>query len=477
MNAGAPTASAISSDNRHLRLTVALAVLGVFVTYVPITSVSVALSTIGQLTGAGTSDLQWVSDAYVIPMAAAVLSAGVFGDLHGRRRVYLLGMALTVVGAVIAGLGGTADGLDAIHVLWAGQAVSGLGAGLLLPTTLALIAHAVPDFRRRGRYISMWAIGIVLGLAVGPLLSGVLLEHVSWGWIYAPTGVLAALAGGCAAVWLPESKAAAGRRLDWPGQALATVTVAGSIYAVIQGGEKGWTSTGCLVGFVVSGLAFLGFVAAELRSPAPLMDLRLFRSDQFSAAAVAALIALFSIVGTMFLLSLFLGFAQQLSPLQIGLRLLFVSGVSALANPLVGRLMAKVAPIVLLGCGLLLSGLGLLLIAGIDEATGFGDLVWRLAVFGVSMSFMLTPVSVVAITAAPWQQAGMAAATNTALRQYGGALGPAVLGVVFTAQQAAGSSVAESFRAAALINVVLVAVVGLICLGVAVRRPAAVPVS
>src|SRR3954454_24116765 len=134
-----------ATERRTLPLTIALAVIGVFVTYVPITSVSVSLTTIRGATGAGTSDLQWVTDAYIIPMAAAILSAGVFGDLHGRRRVYVVGMGFTVVGAAVAALAGTAAGDVALHWLWAGQAITGIGAGLLLPTTLALIAHAVPE--------------------------------------------------------------------------------------------------------------------------------------------------------------------------------------------------------------------------------------------------------------------------------------------------------------------------------------------
>src|SRR4051812_9310739 len=160
-----------ATQHRTLGLTIVLAVVGVFVTYVPITSVSVALSTIRAGTGGGTADLQWVTDAYIIPMAAAILSAGVFGDLHGRRRVYVIGMALTVLGATVAALAGTLSGDDALHLLWAGQAITGVGAGLLLPTTLALIAHAVPDLHDRARFVALWASGLVLGLAVGPLIS------------------------------------------------------------------------------------------------------------------------------------------------------------------------------------------------------------------------------------------------------------------------------------------------------------------
>jgi MFS family permease len=143
--------------------------MGIFVTYVPITGVSIALTNIGQATHASTSDLQWVSDGYVIPMAAAVLSAGLFGDRYGRRRIFLIGIALTVIGAATAAAAGLYASTTAIHLLWAGQAVSGLGAGMLMPATLALIGHAAPDPKDRGKYIGMWATGLLLGLAAGPV--------------------------------------------------------------------------------------------------------------------------------------------------------------------------------------------------------------------------------------------------------------------------------------------------------------------
>jgi len=462
-----------STDRRSTTVTIALAVLGVFVTYVPITGVSVSLTTIGQATGASTADLQWISDSYVIPMAAAVLSAGVFGDLHGRRRVYLIGMALTVLGAVVAGLAALAQGFTAVHVLWAGQAVSGLGAGLLLPTTLALIAHAVPDFRARGRYVGMWATGMVAGLAVGPLISGGILEFTGWGWVFAPIVVLALAAGVVALRRLPESEAPAGRHLDWAGQITATIAIAASIYGVIEGGENGWSSAQSVLGLTVGALALLAFIVAELRSSSPLMDLGLFRSPAFSAAGFAAVVALFSVVGTMFLLSLFLGYVQQLSPLGIGVRLLFVTGVTVVVNQVLGRVAGSVRPILLLSAGLLLSAVGVLLLTGVDEGTGFADLVWRLAVFGVSMSLMLAPLSVVAINSVPWQLAGMAAAGNTALRQYGGALGPAVLGVVFAGRLDAGASQSAALHTALLVNVALLLLAAMGCLLAARSRPAA----
>lgn len=457
---------------RAVLVTVALAVLGVFVTYVPITSVSVSLTSIGSASGAGTADLQWITDSYIIPMAATILSAGVFGDLHGRRRVYLIGMALTVAGALVAGLAGTLDGMSAVHLLWVGQAICGAGAGLLLPTTLALIAHAVPDLRDRARYVALWATGLVGGLALGPILSGVILEHAGWGWIFAPTALLALLAGLAARAWLPESKAPAGRHLDWAGQITATIAIAASIFGVIEGGQNGWGSPQAVAGLSLGIVALAAFVLVERRSSSPLMALELFRRPAFSAASLSALVALFAIVGTLFLLSLFFGGVQGLSPLEIGWRLLFVNGVTALANPFVGRALARFKPLTVLAAGLALAAVAMALLTGLQEETGFAPTVWRLAVLGVADALMLSAVAVAAIDAVPHRLAGMAAAANTALRQYGGALGPAVLGVILTSRVADGASRASALHTALLVNAVLLALAALACLLTARRTTA-----
>ncbi|MFD5408892.1 MFS transporter [Streptomyces nojiriensis] len=453
-----------SSSDHHRLLTVGIAVLGIFVTYVPVTSVSVTLTTIGTTTRATTSDLQWVSDGYVIPMAAAVLSAGLFGDRYGRRRVFLAGLALTMIGATVAGLSAARTGSTALHLLWAGQALCGLGAGMLLPTTLALIAHAVPDARERGRYIGLWATGLMLGLAVGPLMAGVILEHGGYGWTFAPTVALAALAGIAALARLPESKAPEPRPFDWPGQLTATAAITASIYGVIEGGAQGWSSPACLAGLGIGAAAFVAFVIAEARSSAPLLRLSLFRSAAFTTAGLSALIALFSVVGTVFLLSLYLGYVQRLTALQIGLRLLFMSGVAAAFNPVVGATLQKFRAGYLLAAGLGLSSAGVLLLTGLNPHTGAVDLGWRLAVFGLSIAIMLTTVSTAAVNAVPWQLAGMASAANTVMRQYGGALGPAILGTIFAARTASGATPTAALHTALVVDASLLFIAALACL-------------
>lgn len=402
-----------------------------FAVYLPINGVAGALHDIAASTGADTSQLQWVSDAYVLPMAASVLSAGVFGDLYGRRRIFSLGLALTGVGGLVAALAGLLGNGATMPVLWAGQAVSGLGAGLLLPTTLALIAHAVPDPRDRGRSIGLWAAGVAAGLALGPLLSGGILASGAWGWIFVPAAALSFGTLVCGHLWLPESKSPEGRHLDWPGQITAAVAMAGLIFGAIEGGSRGWTSALTLTGLAVGVLALAAFLAVERRAAAPLMDLRLFTSPGFATAAFASVIALFATVGFTFLISLYLGEVHDFSALEIGTRLFLFAGVSAVANVPVGLLMSRVPPLALLTAGLALGAAVALLFIQVGPDTSFPDLAWRLALFGVSVSLMLTSVTVVSVNAVPRNLAGMASATSTALRQFGGALSPAVVGSVY----------------------------------------------
>ncbi|MDN4175539.1 MFS transporter [Nocardioides sp. SOB77] len=453
----------------HARATIALAIVGIFVTYVPITAVSVALTTIGTDTGASTAGLQWVSDAYVIPMAAAVLSAGVFGDILGRRRVFLSGLLLTVLGGVTAGLGSALLDEHPLRLVWAGQAVAGLGAGLLIPTTLALIAQAVPDLRARGKFIGFWSMGLMAGLALGPIFSGTVLEVAAWHWIYAPSTTLAVVATLVALRLLPESVPVEGRRLDWSGQVTATIAIAFSIFGIIEGGEQGWTSWQALLGLGVGAASVLAFLVIEHRSAAPLMDLGIFRSPAFSASGFAGVIAMFSIVGGMFLLSLFLGFVQGLGALDIALRLLFATGLGVAVGPLAARLMQRLKALHVLALGLVVGATGLYSLTFITAETGVWDLGWRLAIFGLGNTTMMTAVTTAAINSAPLRMAGMAAATNTVLRQYGAALGPAILGVVFSHELAGGATPEDAFAAALVTNVALLLVAAVVCL-VAGRR-------
>ncbi|QKW24528.1 MFS transporter [Kitasatospora sp. NA04385] len=403
-----------------------LACLGVFVAYLPVTTVSVSLPAIQRALGASTSQLSWVSDAFVLPMAALILTTGVLGDVHGRKKVFQAGLAFCASGAAVALSAGS------VQVLWIGQAASGLGAAALLPTTLALISHAVPDHRERGKYIGFWAMSMLASLAVGPLIAGALLAHTGWRWIFLLPVPVSLLVLVVAALRLPDSRAPHGRRLDWPGQVTAAVAVTALVYGVIEGGADGFGEPAVLAALALGALSGTAFVLVERRSASPMLDPALFRSPAFTATALVAMVSFLGLIGFFFVLSLYFGMVQHLSTMQGALRLVLVSGTSLLAGLPVGRLMHRVPSRVLITSGLVLTAAALLAMTGVDADTSYPALAWRLVLLGLGMGLVLTPMTATAVSAVPFHLAGMAAAGNNAIRQVGGALGPAVLGTLLT---------------------------------------------
>ncbi|MFE3498858.1 MFS transporter [Kitasatospora sp. NPDC059160] len=407
-------------------VTLVMACLGVFVAYLPVTTVSVSLPAIQRALGATTAQLSWVSDAFVLPMAALILTTGVVGDVHGRKRVFQAGMALCAVGAAVS------LGSGSVQVLWAGQAASGLGAAALLPTTLALISHAVPDHRERGRFIGLWAMSMLASLAVGPLIAGVLLDHVAWRWIFLLPVPVSLVVLAVAAFLLPDSRAPHGRRLDWPGQISAAVAVTAVVYGVIEGGGNGFGEPATVAALVLGALAAVVFVAVERRSASPMIDPALFRSPAFTATSLVAMISFLGLIGFFFALSLYFGLVQHLTTLQAALRMVMVTGASLAASLPVGRLMHRVSARVLITSGLVVTAGSLLSLTNLDAHTSFGSIAWRLLLLGLGLGAVLTPMTATAVSAVPHHLAGMAAAGNNAFRQVGGALGPAVLGALLT---------------------------------------------
>ncbi|MGW2235473.1 DHA2 family efflux MFS transporter permease subunit [Streptomyces sp. NPDC001759] len=418
------TAASGSTDRRAA--TVAMACLGVFVAYLPITTVAVSLPAIQRALNTSTAQLSWVQDAFVLPMAAFILTAGVFGDVHGRKKVFQAGLFLSAVGALVALCAHN------IQTLWAGQALAGLGSAALLPTTLALISHAVPDFRERGKFIGMWAMALLAALAVGPVIAGVVLDHYSWRWIYLLSIPLSLLALAVAAPLLTDSRAPHGRKLDWPGQITAAVGVTALVYGVIEGGADSFTSGKVVAALALGIVALVAFVVAERRSASPMLDLAVFRSAAFTATALIALITFLGLIGFFFVLSLYFGMVQQLGTLEAGARLLLVPVAAIVAGAPAGRLMHRVPARWMITVGLLLIAGSLLAMTNLDAGTSYGSIAWRLIVLGLGLGLVTTPMTATAVAAVPHHLAGMASAANNAFRQVGGALGPAVLGALLS---------------------------------------------
>ncbi|BCY10598.1 MFS transporter [Actinoplanes sp. L3-i22] len=411
--------------------TLVMACVAVFVAYLPVTTVAVSLPAIQAALGASTADLSWVSDAFVLPMAALILTAGVFGDVHGRRKVFLAGLLCCAAGSAVA------LSASSIGVVWLGQALAGIGAAALLPTTLALISHAVPDPRRRGGCIALWATALMLALAVGPLLAGVVLEHAGWRWIYLPSIPLALLTAALAIPLVTDSRAPGKRHLDGPGQVTVAVAIVALVFAVIEGGAGSFTEPAVLGAFAVAALALAAFVGVERRSDSPMLSPALFASRGFTGTAVIAMVSFLGVIGSVFVLSLYFGLVQQLSTMEAALRLLVSTAVPVVAGPLVGRLMHRVPTRWLLSGGLVVSSGALFWLGTVDAGTSFVAISGPLALFGLGLGFVLTPMTATAVGSVPFPLAGMAAAGNNAFRQVGGALGPAVLGALLTSRAAA----------------------------------------
>ena len=413
-------------STRHARATIALACLGVFVSYLPVVGVSTALPVIQQALNASTSGLQWITDAFILPTTALLLSFGVIGDLFGRKKVYLAGLGFTVIGCLVA--------LTAHSVLQVciGQALTGVGTAALLPSTIGLIAHVCPDHRARAKAIAAWTASLGLGLTLGPLINGQILEHVGWRWIFLPTLLLGAAIAVIGALTVADSRSDRERHLDMPGQILAVIGITGLVYAVIEGGgTAGWSSPLVIGAFVLAAVALVAFVFVE-RDTYPMLDLRLFRSPAFSGAAVVMAVLLFAQVGLVFALSEYFGLVRGASAWDIGLRLIALNGFTVVLGPLVGRMMNRLNPGLVLFIGLVIAGVGALLVNLIDAGTSTGKAALVIGVLGIGIALAMAPITTIAVNSVPRRLAATAGSANSALRQIGSALGPAIFGVILT---------------------------------------------
>ncbi|WP_354671382.1 MFS transporter [Streptomyces sp. CSDS2] len=327
-----------AAGGRSRAAVVALACAGVFVAYLPVTTVSVSLPVLQRELGASTAQLSWVQDAFVLPVAALFLTAGIVADVHGRKKVYQAGMALCAVGALVC------LGAHSVQVVWAGQLLAGAGSAALLSVTLALISRVVPNPRERGKYIGWWTTCMMAAMVVGPLVAGAVVAHTSWRWIFLLPVPVALVTMAFAARFLDGSKAARGRRLDWPGQVTAALAIIALVYGVIEGGATSFTEPRTLMALSVALVSGVAFVLVERRSAAPMLDLSLFRSGPFTAAALVALVSFLGLIGFFFVLSLYLGTVRRLDTWDSGIRLIIVNVVSMLLGLVMGRIMARSRP-------------------------------------------------------------------------------------------------------------------------------------
>ncbi len=402
----------------------ALAVLCVSLLIVTLdnTILNVALPTLVRDLHATTTDLQWIVDAYILVFAGLLLVAGSLGDRVGRKRMFLVGLCMFAAGSGWAAFSGS------VNMLIAARASMGIGAAMIMPATLAIITATFRDPGERARAIALWAATSGLGIAVGPVVGGLLLDHFWWGSVFL-LNLPVALIGFLAAVKLvPNSRNEQAKAADFFGAALSVTGLVLLVWAIVETPSHGWSSSRVLVSGGL-GLAILaGFVAWERRSSHPMLQLSFFRRRTFSGAVISTGFVMFGLFGLLFVLTQYLQFVLGYTPLQAGIRALPSAGAIAIVAPPSARLVERVGTRFTITGALLLIGGGLFWLSRTTTASTYGDIVTGMVLLGVGAGLAIPSATASVMGSLPQRHTGVGAGTNGTFLQVGGALGVAVAG-------------------------------------------------
>jgi EmrB/QacA subfamily drug resistance transporter len=402
----------------------AICCISMIVVVMDISIVNVALPAMGRDLGASESGLQWTVDAYSLVLAGFLVLSGSTADRVGRRRVFQVGLAAFGVGSLLCGLAPGIGWLIAARVL---QAVGGT---MLNPATLAIVVNTFTGTAERARAIGVFGAMSGLALALGPILGGGLVDAFGWRsvfWINIPVVAVAIV---CAALFVPESRAARARRFDPVGQALMIVVLGSVVYAIIESTSLGWTSPVIIGLLVVAALGVAGILGYEPRRTDPLLELRLFRSVPFSSAIVMALFALCGFGAFLFVTTQYLQDVRGLAPVTAGLCLLPVGLPVLVVSPLTGRVVGArgpLLPLVVAGTALALGGV---ISLWIGPATPLPTVMAVYLLFGVFLGAVNPPITNSAVSGMPRSMAGLAGSLASTGRQAGTTLGVAISGTI-----------------------------------------------
>ncbi|WP_344502363.1 MFS transporter [Dactylosporangium maewongense] len=405
--------------------------IGTFMLLVDVTIVTVALPAVAGDLHASLDGLQWVLDGYALALAALLLGAGALADRHGRRRMYLAGTVVFAAASLLCAVANSAG------LLIAARFLQGAGGAAMFATTVALLSVTYSG-KDRGVAFGVWGAVNGAAAAAGPIVGGLLTEHLGWRWIF-----LVNLPVSLLAVWftvrgVTESKGRPGTRFDLPGTIAFTVSAAAVTFALIRGGEAGWTAPSTSAAFGISAAALVAFVLIERATEQPMLDLRLFRSASFGTLMVAAVLVQAAAFAYLPFVTVWLQEFLHKGPVDAGLLgALPMSIASFVVAALGGRLLQRIAPRWTVGIGLLLIAAGDLLQARLTASSPATALIPGLVVAGVGVAAVLPVLSSAALSAAPPERSGMASGAVNTFRQLGFALGVAVFGAVFSHRLAA----------------------------------------
>ncbi|MBY8877711.1 MFS transporter [Actinacidiphila acidipaludis] len=434
--------------------------LGAFILLVDVTIVNVALPRMADDLHASFTSLQWVIDVYALALAALLMVTGSLADLFGHRRLYAAGLTVFALASLACALAPNAA------VLITARGVQGAGGAAMFATSAALVSMTYHG-RDRGIAFGVWGAVNGAAAAAGPILGGLLTEGFGWQAIFLVNLPIAVAAVALTLRVLPAGRRGAGR-LDVPGALVFTLAAASLTYALIRGGEHGWSDGLTVAAFVVAGAAAVAFVPVELRSPHPMLDMALLRRPAFAGLLTGALLYQMAAFSGLVFVSLWLQNVLGLSPVRSGLALMPLAGTSFVVAAAAGRHMHKLAPRIPIGVGLLVIAAGSLLLWGsVHTGSGQSALFAGLAITGAGVG-LATPVLVsAAVDAVPAARAGMAGAAVNTFRQLGLTLGIALFGAVFTARLRSAPSVRAGY-ASGIDRISLLAAAAALAGGVAV---------
>jgi EmrB/QacA subfamily drug resistance transporter len=445
--------------------------LATFMTYLDNNVTNVALPTIQRSLHLSLAGLEWVVSSYILMFASLLLAGGRLADVFGRRRVFMAGLTIFTAASLAAGLAGSGGMLIGFRVL------QGIGAALLAPATLAIIAATFTSVRERTVAVGVWSAIGAMALAFGPLIGGFVSQHLHWGWIFLINVPVGAITFAVAAFSVSESRdSSAGRRLDLPGIATSSVALFGLTYGLIEGHDKGWTSPLILGSFIVAALAGAAFGLRESRTRHPMVALSLFRSRVFSGGIASMMLWAFGIFGIYFFTAIYLQGVLGFSPTKAGLAFVPMALLMAVFATLGGQVSARIGAYRVVSAGLLLVAGGVLMVSLLGHTASFANLMPGFVLIGVG-SGLTVPLTESILRVMPPDRAGIASAVLNASREVSGLLGITVIGAVLRTRQAVAlrngdtplNAYLSGYRAGLVVTVALVAA-GAVVAFLALRR-------
>jgi EmrB/QacA subfamily drug resistance transporter len=407
--------------------TLAAVAFGLFMIMLDNTVVNVALPSIQRDLNTDLSELEWIVTGYALTFAALMLIGGKVADAYGRRLIFVIGIAVFTLASLWCGLA------DSGSMLITARIVQGVGAALMNPATLSIIAATFPP-RERGTAIGIWAGVSALALAIGPLAGGLITEHLNWSWIFfinVPVGVLGIAVS---FVFIDESRDETHERLDIPGLATSAIGLFSLTYALIEANTYGWGSPRIVGAFAVAAVALAAFLLLERYQRAPMLPLELFRNRTYTGANTVILLVALAMFGVFFFVSLYMQQILRYSPVEAGAAFLPMTILIVIVAPLAGRMTDRIGSRAFMTVGMTLLAIQLVYFSRLGSDATYWQLLPAMLIGGVGMAATMTPSAAAATRSVPVDKAGVGSAVLNAFRQVGGSVGIALMGAIMAGQ-------------------------------------------